>query len=329
LFSYVRSLAAFLQPREKIGNLINDHAFCNIHFTIFCGKNEDVVRDIQVFAASADCPKNLIVNPKGFITDEKVIAATIRQADIHITRPGGISTFELDVMRLGSTDVLFHTPESESDETPSLMGLLQWECSNALWYLSRRYPKLGASLQELQDFVGVYQGENQPSMLAGVTGRKLFDDDQDSCSLEREALKKLLQQFIVTDSFLVQHPVFCQAFSKLKRGVSHRMLVSYSRCQNKCFTSFLVRHKVLSDSFQTAFLRNFWTTLVRVRRPALGIVPVGTSNTSSDQLRLSQPLVDQHKETADPRSCQNGLDALEQGTITVCFGPRTPYLLVR
>lgn len=282
LFSYARCLAAFLQSAEKRGYLRNQKEACKIHFTIFCGKNEAVVKDILMFAASADCPKNLTVNPMGFITDEKVIAATIRQADIHITRPGGISTFELDVMSLSSTEVIFHTPQSDLDGTPTLSGLLQWECSNALWYLSRRYPQLGVSLQDLQDFVEVCESDKQ---LVG---------NQSVRPLERESLKKLLQQFVVTDNSLVTHPVFCKVFNKVDSVVSNHTLVRSSYFKYRKLTAVLKCNKALTESFHIACVRNLWSELCAKRR-ALDIVLDNRGGLSSTQLRLNPPIGENEK----------------------------------
>ena len=328
LFSYVRSLAVFLQSRAKEQALRNKKGACKIHFTIFCGRNEAVVKNILTFASSADCPKNLTVNPMGFITDEKVIAATIRQADIHITRPGGISTFELDVMSLSGTEVIFHTPQSELGNTPSLSGLLQWECSNALWYLSRRYSQLGVSLQDLQDFVEECEVDNQQRIIESVSNQETLVANHHVFGQERESLKKLLQQFLVTDNFLVEHPIFSKVFNKISRGVDHDALTVSVGCRYRKFTSSLLMwNKVLSNSFQTTLLRNFWTALCRVRRSALDMVPVGTSGTSLDPLRSTH--VYNHKKIAGVSICQNGYDSPEKKTSRVRFGPKIPPLLVR
>ncbi len=316
LFSYVRSLATFLQSREKVGKLSNVKEACKIHFTVFCGKNEAVVREILTFAASADCPRNLTVNPMGFITDEKVIAATIRRADIHITRPGGISTFELDVMRLGSTEVIFHTPQSELDKSPSLSGLLQWECSNALWYLSRRYSQLGDSLQDLQDFIDECQVANQQGMCGNVLKQEAFVGNQNARGLERGSLKKLLQQFIVTDSFLVSHPVFCKTFYNLEGAVPHQALALSSCHQNKTFTSALKWNKVLCDSYNMRLLQTFWSVVGARKRPLPTVSVKMKSRFYPASAEWCQPFAD-NKERSEGLDCSDNVGKQVNGAVAV------------
>ena len=121
-----------------------------VHFTVFCGGSDEVYDKICKTFHSAQGRmkyKNFTVEPLKKVQDN-IIAGVINRAHVHITRPGGISTFELDAMRrsgtLGDTQVLFHTPRSHKDNdsgvvVPKITGLLPWERSNALWFMANRY----------------------------------------------------------------------------------------------------------------------------------------------------------------------------------------------
>ena len=194
---------------------------------------------------------------------------------------------------------------------------------------SRRYPQLGVSLQDLQDFVEGCEVDSQSRIIEGVSNQETYTANHHVFGQERESLKKLLQQFVVTDKFLVEHPIFSKVFNKISRGVDHDALTVPVGCRYRKFTSSLMWNTVLSNSFQTVLLRNFWSTLRRVRRSTLGIVPVATPSTSLVQHRLIQPPVDNRKEIVDVSTCQNGFGTSKRKTRGVRYGPDFPLLLVR
>ena len=187
--SYVQSLAQYFQAFSKA--YPNSSLKCEI--TLFCGKSYE---DIKSKLDKLNLPKNLEVKPLGFIKDANEIAAVIKQADLHITRPGGISTFELDTMS-HAPELLFHTPTTDGSGKPSLDGLVNWERSNPMWLLMRKDGCL-SSLQSFKSFFSKHLN--------------LFSKKKDArMNLDRvytSIIEATLKDYLVSNNYLTNTDVF-------------------------------------------------------------------------------------------------------------------------
>ena len=222
LLNYVHTLVSQVKKwNEYYPGYESKQKFC---ITVFCGRSKTVLESLTGLGKfksgeQSTLPSNVKINPLGFIQDECVIAAVIRQADIHITRPGGISMFELDVMGLEDTQVLFHSPLSETLKTPSVNGLLSWECSNALWYVARRFGieekekakefltnllSKNFTQKEISDRLSIVNGpEVSHNKDESTDNRSTVSHDRD-----RSALESMLNCFLTSDNQLVKNAIF-------------------------------------------------------------------------------------------------------------------------
>lgn len=210
LISYVQSLTKYLHDMNYNYNGFTGEQ--KLEISVFCGRNEQVKDQIETL--SKNMPENLVINAYGFVSDERIIAGVIRQADVHITRPGGISMFELDAMQLTDTEVLFHTPNEENNK-PSVGGLLNWERSNALWYIARRYgleetrPQI---IPFLQKKLSACFSKNEVDTL--LNPYKVTEKNGDI-----DALSTLLDCFLTSDTTLTNNIILKSRLNNIKKNV--------------------------------------------------------------------------------------------------------------
>ncbi|MEC8063412.1 MAG: hypothetical protein VX112_01015 [Pseudomonadota bacterium] len=209
LVSYTKALKKYLEALNKAYPHLKDNNM-EVVVTLFCGRSfSDIESEIKEIQRSA--PENFLINPLGFIRNDQEIAAVLRQADLHITRPGGISIFELDTMN-ASHNLLFHTP-LEEDGRPSLEGLVSWERSNPLWLLMRRRAYLrspGAFKAFCEDHLEDTEGKHKE--------KGFFDffkfRKSSKGSVCKKILERSLQDHLVTNTSLTDSKAFLGLIQK-------------------------------------------------------------------------------------------------------------------
>lgn len=213
LVHYVKELAKMTEAGARGNN-------SKVHLTVFCGGSDAVFKEISDDFESPQSRlryKNFIVHALQRV-QANIIAGVINRSHVHITRPGGISTFELDAMRrsgtLGDTQVLFHTPKSiEDDKTsvvkPELTGLLPWERSNALWFMANRYGVPG-SPAEVAKTLATLRGEKQEQLR--------LEYDFESLKTSKDLLRGGLEMVLVTDEECKTNPIIQSKYNATRSG---------------------------------------------------------------------------------------------------------------
>jgi hypothetical protein len=152
-------------------------------------------------------------------------------------------------------------------------------------------------------------------MCGNVLKREVFVGNQNARGLERGSLKKLLQQFVVTDSFLVSHPVFFKTFYNLEEAVPHQALARSTYHQYKMFTAALAWNKALCDSYSIRLLQNFWSVVGVQKRPLFNVPVKIKSGFHPAPAEWYQPTADDKK--TSERLCSDNVGKGVSGDVAV------------